>query len=147
MAKRTITPKTRNSGTITESAYFSKIRSALRNGFRYWKPMQDALNNASRPSQSENKKLKKEYQCNKCKKWFKRADVQIDHIEECGSLLSYDDIVPFLKRLTVEDVNAYQILCKQHHKEKTSEYLKSKKRNNEKESNKAVQRASRSKRL
>jgi hypothetical protein len=126
--KRSRVAKTRNSGTLTESQYFSKIRSALRNAFRYWKPMQVALEKASRPSQSENKKLKKEYQCNKCKKWFKRADVQIDHIEECGSLLSYDDIVPFLKRLTVEDVNAYQILCKQHHKEKTSKYLQSKKK-------------------
>lgn len=126
--KRSRVAKTRNNNTLTEAAYFSKIRSALRNAFRYWKPMQEALNLASRPSQSDNKKIKKEYQCNICKKWFKRSDVEIDHIEECGSLSSYDDVIPFLKRLTVENISAYQILCKKHHSEKTKDYLESKKK-------------------
>lgn len=109
-----------NAGTLTQSQYFSKIRSALRNAFRYWKPGQDALNLASRPSQNkENKRLKKEFQCVTCKKWFKRTDVEIDHIIECGSLNSYEDIVPFLKRLTAEDIKAYQILCKPCHKLKS----------------------------
>lgn len=116
--------KTRNAFTMTESEFFSKIRSILRSGFRYWKPMQITLEKASRPSQSSNKRLKKEYICISCSKWFKRADVQIDHIEECGSLKSYDDIAPFIQRLTKEDVNAYQILCKPCHKIKTQNYLK-----------------------
>lgn len=125
---RKTTPKTRNSSTLTESQYFSKIRSALRHAFRFWKPMQEALEAASR--EVKDKRHKKEYQCNHCKEWFKRVDVEIDHIEECGSLRDFDDIVPFIKRLTVEDVSAYQILCKPHHKLKTEEY-KSKKKNNE----------------
>lgn len=120
-------PKTRNGGTMTESQYFSRIRAILRNGFRYYKPMMMALELASRPSQSINKRLKKEYQCAHCKKWFKRSMVQIDHIEECGSLSSYEDIVPFIKRLTKEDPHDYQILCKRDHRAKTNEYLKSKK--------------------
>lgn len=127
--KKVLVAKTRNANTLTESEYFSKIRSMLRSGFRYWKPMQLALQKASRPSQSVNKRLKTEYQCATCKKWFKRADVQIDHIEECGSLKTYDDIVPFIQRLTVENVSAYQILCKHDHKIKTSSYLKNKKPN------------------
>lgn len=118
--------RTRNAGTMTESQYFSRIRAILRNGFRYYKPMMIALELASRPSQSSNKKLKKEYQCATCKRWFKRADVQIDHLEECGSLNSYEDIVPFIKRLTREDPSAYQIFCKKDHKVKTDNYLKSK---------------------
>ena len=126
MAKKVIksrVPKTRNSGTMTESQYFSKIRSALRNAFKYWKPMQLALEAASRPSQSTNKRLKKEYQCAKCKKWFKRDDVQIDHIIECGSLTSYNDIPSFVERMTKEDISAYQVLCKPDHKIKTDAYL------------------------
>lgn len=122
-------PKIRNAGTMTESEYFSRIRAILRNGFRYWKPMQLVLQKASRPSQSSNKRLKKEFQCIKCLKWFKRADVQIDHIEECGSLKCYDDIIPFLKRLTKEEHSAYQILCKPDHKIKTILYLKNKIKN------------------
>ena len=127
--------KTRNNGTLTESAYFSKIRSTLRNGFRWYKPMMKALENASRSSQSKNKKLKKEYQCNICKNWFPRNLVSIDHKIPCGSLSCYEDIVPFIKRLTEENVNGYQILCKNKcHKEKTQkekEERKIKKNKNE----------------
>ena len=91
--RKTKVVRTRNLGTWTEAEYFSRIRSALRKVFRYFKPMQKALDLASRPSKSANKKLKKEYQCAHCKKWFKRADVQIDHIVGAGSLRTYDDIV------------------------------------------------------
>lgn len=121
-------PRTRNGGTMTESAYFSKIRSALRNAFKFWKPMQDVLKENSRPSQSVNKKIKIEYQCNKCKKWFKRADVQIDHIVECGSLKCYEDISIFIERLTAEDKSAYQILCKKDHALKTKLNMDTKKK-------------------
>lgn len=117
-------PKTRNNNTWSEGEYFATVRSALRSKFRFWIPMQKALIKASRPSQSTNKRLKTEYQCAHCNKWFKRADVQIDHIEECGSLNCYDDIVPFLQRLTKENVDAYQILCKPDHKKKTKLFIK-----------------------
>jgi 5-methylcytosine-specific restriction endonuclease McrA len=135
MAKKVVKRKTttvcsRNGGTMTESQYFSKIRSILRSGFRYWKPMQLTLEAASRPSQSLNKRIKKEYQCAKCKKWYKRADVEIDHKEECGSLSSYEDIVPFIQRLTKENIDAYQILCKPCHKLKTEAFRQSKKKTN-----------------
>ena len=115
-----------NSGTWTESRYFSQIRSALRNAFRYWKPMMEVLEDASRPSQSENKRLKKEYQCFSCKKWHPRKNVEIDHIVECGSLKTYEDIVPFIQRLACEDKECYNILCKPCHKTKTQEYKNTK---------------------
>jgi 5-methylcytosine-specific restriction endonuclease McrA len=120
MAKKAI-EKPRNGGTMTESAFFSKIRSILRSGFRYWKPMQIVLNSKSRPYVGENKRQKKEYQCNKCKKWFKRSDVEIDHIIECGSLKTWEDIVPFIQRLTAESTDSFQILCKPDHLKKTKE--------------------------
>jgi len=137
MAKKVVKRKattvlSRNGGTMTESQYFSKIRSILRSGFRYWKPMQLALEKSSRPSQSLNKRIKKEYQCAKCKKWYKRADVEIDHKQECGSLSNYEDIVPFIQRLTKENIDAYQILCKPCHKLKTEAFRQSKKKTNEK---------------
>lgn len=116
--------KTRNAGTMTESQYFSKIRSILRSGFRYYKPMAIALENASRPYKGLNKRLKKEYQCAKCKEWFPRKEVEIDHLIPCGSLKCYDDIVPFIKNLTQEDPKSYQILCKPDHLNKTLEERK-----------------------
>lgn len=125
--RKTTKARTRNAETLTESEYFSKIRSALRNAFRYWKPAMKALENASRPSQSSNKLLKKEYQCATCKGFFPRKSVDIDHIIECGSLRSYEDIVPFLKRLTTEDVSGFQVLCKDCHKKKTASVRNNKK--------------------
>lgn len=119
--KKTSVPRTRNAGTLTESQYWGKIRSALRNAFRYWKPMTLALEKASRPSKSANKRIKKEYQCAECKEWFKRADVQIDHIIPCGSLRNFNDIPAFIENLTIENPKAYQILCKPHHLIKTKE--------------------------
>ncbi len=121
-------PKIRGAGKYTESEYFQRIRNGLRKAFQWWPPMQLALKKASRPSQSANKRLRIEYQCAHCKKWFSRKGVQIDHVEECGSLRVYDDIVPFLKRLTKENVDAYQILCKKDHKVKTKKYLKDKRK-------------------
>ena len=121
-------PRTRNMGTQTETEYFSKIRSALRSAFRFWKPMQAALELASRPSKSANKRIKKEYQCACCSKWFQRNKVEVDHIEECGSLTCLDDIAEFIRRLTKEDVSSYQILCKDEcHKKKTKAYLEARK--------------------
>ncbi len=115
MAKKLV-PRTRNANTITESMYWSVIRSALRQAFRYWKPMQQALENSSRKSNG-----KKEYQCNQCNDWFKRKEVQIDHIVECGSLKGFDDIQGFIERLTIENVDGFQILCKGCHQIKTNE--------------------------
>lgn len=125
MAKRV--ERTRNAGTLTEAEFFGKIRSALRNGFKYWKPMQIALDKASRKSQNANKKVKKEYQCCSCKKWYIRKDVQIDHIIECGSLRSFEDIPNFMRNLTQESADSYQILCKPCHLVKTKETKTAKK--------------------
>jgi len=121
-------PRTRNANTLTEAAYFGFIRSALRKAFQYnWKPVQQALDHASRPSQSANKRIKKEYQCNLCKAWFQRAEVEIDHIKECGSLRCYEDIPIFIQNLLPEDHKAYQIACKPCHKKKTKAYMDAKK--------------------
>ena len=110
--------RTRNAGTMTESMYWSKVRSELRRAFRYWKPMQKAKEEARRKNQSENKRLKYEYQCNHCDSWYPDKDIEIDHIVPVGSLRCADDLVGFLERLTVED--GFQVLCKECHQIKTN---------------------------
>lgn len=123
MSKKAI--RTRNNNTLTEAAYFGKIRSVLRRGFMYWRPMMEALNNASRAYIGDNPRQKKEYQCAGCKDWFKRSDVHIDHIKEVGSLTCYEDVVPFIKNLTQEGVENYQVLCKvKCHQSKTNKKRK-----------------------
>jgi 5-methylcytosine-specific restriction endonuclease McrA len=121
--------KTRNGGKWSEAAYWGAVRSALRRKFAFWQPAMKCLNAAKRPSQSDNKRLKSEYQCAECGKWKPRKEVQIDHVEECGSLKCYEDIAPFLKRLTPEDISAFQILCKKCHQIRTNQQRQKRKEN------------------
>ena len=110
--------KNRNCGTMTESGYWSTVRSALRKGFRFWKPIMKCKMDARRKYVGKNKKQKWEYQCAKCKKWYMNKDIQVDHIIPVGTLRCYEDLPGFVKRLTVED--GFQVLCKDCHNEKSN---------------------------
>ncbi len=111
--------KNRNGGTKSEAAYWAMVRSALRRAFRYWRPATDCKMNARRPNQSDNKRMKWEYQCNHCDKWFPDKEVQIDHIVPVGTLKCGDDLKGFMERLTPE--TGFQILCHPCHQIKTNE--------------------------
>ena len=110
--------RTRNAGTMTEAAFWSMIRSALRQKSRWWKPIAECKKLARRISKSKNKRQKWEYQCKKCKKWYKSDQVNVDHIEQAGSLRTYDDLPKFVETLFCEQENL-QVLCKSCHDEKT----------------------------
>lgn len=113
-----VVEKTRNAGTMTESAYWSMVRSGLRRTFRYWKPLMKTKLDNRRKYQGPNKRQKWEYQCNKCKQWFKDKEIEIDHIKPVGSLKCLADLAPFLENLTAE--TGYQVLCKSCHRVKTN---------------------------
>lgn len=116
--KKIPVPKVRNSGTLTESAFWSFIRSALRKASRYWKPVQECKMKARRKYTGVNKKQKFEYKCNKCKGWFMEKQIAVDHIIPAGSLNKASDLPAFVDRLFVE-VDKLQILCDQCHDKKT----------------------------
>jgi hypothetical protein len=118
--ERKIVEKPFNSGTMTNSAFWSFIRSALRRKTMYWKPITECKLNARRPYKGENKRQKYEYQCNECKEWFKGDDVAVDHIIGAGELNNYDDLPGFVKRLFCE-VQGLQVLCQCCHDIKTKE--------------------------
>jgi len=119
MAKRVKTPKTRNAGSMTESAFWSFIRSALRQKSRWWKPIIKCKMSARRPYKGPNKRQKFEYQCNVCKEWFPDKKINVDHIIPAGSLQSANDLPGFVERLFCE-VDNLQVLCAKCHNEKTS---------------------------
>lgn len=114
--------RTRNDGTMTESQYWSHIRSALRRAFRYWKPIQRTKMEARRPYRGSEKRRKWEYQCSSCGNWFPDKEVEVDHIIPVGTLKCGDDLKGFVERLSTED--GYQVLCKSCHKEKTQKERK-----------------------
>lgn len=124
-------PKTRNHGTMTESAFWSMIRSALRNKSRWWLPIKEAKNAVRKPVTGMRHKF--EYQCAMCGGWFPEKSIAVDHIEEIGTL-NKETAGEFIERLFTE-VKGLQVLCNKRndcepscHKKKTDAYMKGKKK-------------------
>jgi 5-methylcytosine-specific restriction endonuclease McrA len=123
-------PKTRNAGTMSESAFWSFIRSGLRQKSRWWKPITQCKLTNRRNYTGPLKRQKFEYLCNECKGWFPDKKINVDHIIPAGSLQCAADLPGFVERLFCEADNL-QILCETCHNKKTQ---------NEKSSRKTVQR-------
>lgn len=110
-------PKTRNAFTMTEAAFKGAIINLLRRA-RFWKPPNLVKNKHRRKNQSNNTKLKYEYQCNHCKKWYPDKEVQVDHIEPVVATTGFVDYNTYIERLFVEE-EGYQVLCLECHKTKS----------------------------
>ena len=110
--------KTRNAGTMTESAFWSFIRSTLRQKSRWWKPITQCKLEARRPYKGPNKRQKFEYECNNCHRWFPEKSINVDHIIGAGSLNCGADLPGFVDRLFCEQDNL-QVLCEKCHDAKT----------------------------
>ena len=113
-------PKTRNAGTMTESAFWSFIRSALRQKSRWWKPITECKMKARRFYKGVNKRQKFEYQCAVCLKWFPDKEINVDHIIPAGTLRCANDLPGFVERLFCE-VDNLQVLCSICHNKKTQD--------------------------
>lgn len=91
-----------------------------------WGPIQKAKLAARRPSQSNNKRLKWEYQCACCREWFPDKEVKTDHIQPAGTLKCAGDLPGFVSRLFCEN-EGLQVLCQTVcHAAKTAEERKAK---------------------
>lgn len=112
--------RTRNLLTMTEAAYWGKVRSALRRAFAYWKPGQQAMEEAKRPYVGSNARRKYSWVCALCGGEFSRKYVECDHINPVGALNCEEDLAGFLRRLTEEDPGCYQCVCKRCHRGKTA---------------------------
>jgi 5-methylcytosine-specific restriction endonuclease McrA len=115
--------KTRNAGTMSESAFWSFIRSGLRQKSRWWKPITQCKLNAKRVYKGPLKRQKFEYQCNICNQWFPEKHINIDHICPAGSLNCAQDLPGFVERLFCE-VEGLQVLCQNCHDKKTAKERK-----------------------
>ena len=116
--------KTRNANTMSESAFWSFIRSSLRQKSRWWKPISQAKAKAKRAYKGPLKRQKFEYQCAECKGWFPDKKVNVDHIIPAGTLRCADDLPAFVERLFCE-VEGLQCLCVTCHDKKTKDERKS----------------------
>jgi 5-methylcytosine-specific restriction endonuclease McrA len=112
--------RTRNAGTMTEAAFWSFIRSALRQKSRFWKPILQTKLAAKRKYHGPNKRQKFEYQCAICNEWFPEKKINVDHIIPAGSLSCAADLPGFVERLFCEQDNL-QVLCTHCHDIKSKE--------------------------
>lgn len=112
--------RTRNHGTMTESGFWSFIRSALRQKSRWWKPILACKMSSRRPYRGPNKRQKFEYQCESCLNWFPEKKINVDHVQPAGSLNSAADLPGFVERLFCE-VDNLQVLCTDCHDKKTKD--------------------------
>jgi 5-methylcytosine-specific restriction endonuclease McrA len=120
--RKNAAPKTRNAGTLTESAFWSFIRSALRQKSRWWKPIGLCKQLAKRKYIGPKKKTRQiwEYQCAKCLNWFPDKEINVDHILPAGSLNNANDLPGFVERLFCE-IDNLQVLCNVCHNKKTQD--------------------------
>lgn len=111
---------TRADKTMSESEFWSFIRSSLRRRSMFWKPMSIAKNKARRPYTGGDARTKWEYQCAICNDWFKGKDTHIDHIIPVGSLTDGEHLKEFVENLFCDSENL-RVLCKPCHKIITKE--------------------------
>lgn len=104
----------------TRSRYFSFIRSCLRRAWSKYPVKYQALQDARKPYDGEDKRTKWLYQCNICKEHFKGKEVEVDHMIPAGSLKDYSDLAGFVERLFCSKKDL-QVLCKPCHKELTKQ--------------------------
>lgn len=100
---------------MTEAGFFGFIRSGLRAKWVRWWPRYEALKDARRKYEGPDKRRKWEFICAVCNKWWQQREVQVDHIEPCGSLRSFDDLAGFVQRLFVEKDKLRIVCIKCHH--------------------------------
>jgi len=127
MAKRVLVPKTRCAGSMSEAAFWSFIRSALRQKSRWWKPISVCKLNARRDFKGVSRRQKYEYQCKKCKTWTTEKNINVDHIIGAGALNCAQDLPGFVERLFCEQDNL-QVLCVSCHDAKTLKEKQAKKK-------------------
>lgn len=133
VSKRKLVLKPFNQGTMTNAGFWGMIRAALRQKSRWWKPVAECKRLAKRKNQSNNKRIRFEYQCNICKLWFPEKQISVDHKIEAGQLNCFDDLPGFVRRLFCE-VDGLQCACDKCHTEKTNLY-KQKLKNDKKQNN------------
>lgn len=109
------TPPFKNYPKWSSAKFWGHIRSALRRRWVSWPPRNEVKNKAKVYAPEGRRKYL--YQCAKCKELYPGNDVQVDHIKECGSLQSFEDLPRFVETL-FSGVDNLQVLCTKCHKEK-----------------------------
>lgn len=105
---------------MTTSKFWQQIRSDLRKRWMMFPERKKALVRAEVGKQVNKAtgRLATHYRCAECGEAFVQKGVDVDHIEDCGTLKCFNDLPKFVERLFCKADNL-KILCKDCHKKKT----------------------------
>lgn len=96
---------------------FRGLRSGLRKNWMYY--------GQNRRDAADAAKEGDRWKCGSCGGLFRRGEIEIDHTEPAGSLKTWDDLLPFVKRLFL---NPCLALCEACHQQKTNAEAKARKK-------------------
>lgn len=86
-------------GSMSSSAFFGFIRSALRQKSRFFKSINNCRLNNRIPYIGPNKRRKWTYICQECGGHFDSKEVAVHHIIPAGTLTTFEDLPLFVKNL------------------------------------------------
>lgn len=99
--------------------FYTWLRSGLRSMSRRFPPVYECLAAAKRPAPKDAPARQKiAYECAMCKGLFPSKQVNVDHVDDAGTLQKEEDITPFILRLFC-DPSKLQVLCKSCHDAKS----------------------------
>lgn len=101
-------------GTMSSSAFFGFIRSALRQKSRWWKPINDCRLKNRIPYKGDNKRRKWTYVCEECKGHHDSKEVAVHHLIPAGTLTCFEDLPLFVKNLFC-DGDKLKLVCNKCH--------------------------------
>lgn len=112
--RKGVAPKTRNSATLSESGFWSFIRSTLRQKSRWWKPIMETKNATRISYVGTNKRRKFSYICEECSKECDAKACAVHHKTPVGTLTCANDLPTFVENLFCEK-DGLILLCDECH--------------------------------
>ncbi len=102
-------------GRATEKSLCTAIRSAVRQTWMKHPTKLAYLYEHTYPDMNSATRTKWLCDCEMCGKAFKLADIEVNHKSGENSLLSFDDMVPFVKSILGVGFDDIEVLCKDCH--------------------------------
>ena len=100
---------------MTQAQKMTLIRSAIREKWMYAPNKLAYLDMKTVPDYSPNTRRRFKIQCEGCKEWFTKVQVQVDHIIGEHSLKSLEDFDTFVESILYVGFDDLQILCTDCH--------------------------------
>jgi len=101
-----------------EPQFWNYVRGNLRKALWNRSPIKIALKKAAAKPAPATSRAKTIIKCEFCMEWFPASKIEVDHIEPCGKLNSWDSLQPFITKM-IRLEKGGRMLCKPCHKIQT----------------------------